>query len=221
MDQPRTKNKVQRKVKNNTTPQLNWEGKHAPTAVTPPAPRLVEIFAPHTDGEIRNTKYEIVEPSPSALAHSALGIPNLLFLGDNQDVLAHLLANGYGGKVKLIYIDPPFDSGVNYHRKVRLRGPKALTMQTSAEHIFGQQAQFHDRWSENAYLQFMYERLPLLRELLAEDGSLWLHCDHRQAHHLRVLLQEVFGAANYLNTIAWRSQVARGAKVNAFYFPLY
>ncbi len=65
----------------------------------------------------------------------------------------------------------------------------------------------------------MYERLFLLRELLAEDGSIWLHCDYRQAHRLRLLLEEVFGEENYLNTISWRSQVARGAKVNAFYFP--
>ena len=59
----------------------------------------------------------------------------------------------------------------------------------------------------------MYTRLPLLRDLLADDGTLWLHCDHRQAHHLRCLLEEVFGAENYLNTITWRSQDARGAKV--------
>jgi len=82
-----------------------------------------------------------------------------------------------------------------------------------------QQVQYGDTWPEGAYLQFIYERLPLLRALLAEDGSLWLHCDHRRAHHLRCLLDEIFGVENYLNTITWRSQTARGAKVNAFYFP--
>lgn len=51
---------------------------------------------------------------------------------------------------------------------------------------------------------------PLLRDLLADDGSLWLHCDHRHAHHLRCLLEEVFGVKNYLNTITWRSQTPRG-----------
>src|SRR4029079_11760288 len=92
-------------------------------------------------------------------------------------------------------------------------------MQTSADAIIGASAQYDDRWTEGAYLQFVYDRLPLLMHLLAEDGAVWLHCDHRQAHHLRVLAQEVFGASNYLNTVIWRSQVARGAKVNAFYFP--
>jgi DNA modification methylase len=193
--------------KTNGTPTLTWPGKHAPQAITPQAPQLVEIFAPRANA------------TDTSLPNSQSPISNTLFYGDNLAVLTYLLNSGYGGQVKLIYIDPPFDSGTKYRRKVRLRGPKAPTMQTSADHVFGQQVQFHDQWNENSYLQFIYERLPLLRDLLAAEGSLWLHCDHRQVHHLRVLLQEVFGAENYLNTIAWRSQVARGAKVNAFYFP--
>ena len=84
--------------------------------------------------------------------------------------------------------------------------------------MLAQQPQYGDAWDESAYLQFLYDRLPLLRDLLADDGSLWLHCDHRHTHHLRCLLEEVFGAKNYLNTITWRSQTPRGAKVNAFYF---
>jgi DNA modification methylase len=203
------------------TPTLTWPGKHPPQpgleagghplgarAPSPPA-QLVEVYSPG-DG---------VTEGGDAAGDSSGAAQNLLFHGDNRAVLTHLLASGYGGRVKLIYIDPPFDSGVHYQRKVRLRGPKAPTMQTSAGHVFGAQPQYSDRWDEYSYLQFIYERLPLLRDLLSEDGSLWLHCDHRQMHHLRVLLQEVFGAENYLNTVVWRSQVARGAKVNAFYFP--
>lgn len=195
------------KSKGSATPTLTWPGKHAPPTIHTQTPRLLEIFAP----ERRAAGMVPVDDSSSPA--------NALFYGDNLAVLTHLLDSGYRGQVKLIYIDPPFDSGAKYQRKVRLRGPKALTMQTSADHVFGQQVQFRDQWNENDYLQFIYERLPLLRELLAAEGSLWLHCDHRQVHHLRVLLQEVFGAENYLNTITWRSQVARGAKVNAFYFP--
>jgi DNA modification methylase len=189
------------------SPVLLWPGKTLPE---PPAnlnPQLLEVYAP-TGSTVATSPAD-----PLDLAS------NSLWYGDNRAVLTYLLANGYAGRVNLVYIDPPFDSGVQYRRKVRLRSPKALTMQTNAEHIWGEQAQFDDRWSENDYLQFIYERLPLLRELLADDGSLWLHCDHRQMHHLRMLLQEVFGKENYLNTVVWRSQVARGAKVNAFYFP--
>jgi adenine-specific DNA-methyltransferase len=180
-------------------PTLVWPGKQPP-AQRPPCPAtLMEIFAP---GQ---------EPIPPP--------PNALFLGDNLDVLAYLLDHGYRGRVKLIYLDPPFDTGLAHRRKVRLRLPKAPTMQTAADAIIGAQTQYDDRWGEGAYLQFVYERLPLLRELLAEDGTIWLHCDHRQAHHLRVLLQECFGEENYLNTVIWRSQVARGAKVKAAHLP--
>ncbi|MEZ4618612.1 MAG: site-specific DNA-methyltransferase [Caldilineaceae bacterium] len=120
--------------------------------------------------------------------------------------------------MRLIYIDPPFDSGADYVRQVRLRGDAAAKVNGQA-YSLGEQVQYTDIWANDNYLQFIYERLPLMRELLAEDGTMWLHCDHRKVHHLRMLLEEVFGPDNYLNTIAWRSQVARGAKVNAFYFP--
>jgi DNA modification methylase len=200
---------VRRKQRtDNEWPVLQWPGKRTPSPVAPDKAELVEIFAP--------------EHPPASLATlpGADQIElNALYFGDNLQVLAHLLDRGLGGKVKLVYIDPPFDTGSVHRRKVRLRAPKAPTMQTAADAVVGAQAQYHDRWREGAYLQFVYDRLVLLRELLAEDGALWLHCDHRQAHHLRVVLQEVFGGENYLNTVIWRSQVARGAKVNAFYFP--
>ncbi|GIK73865.1 MAG: hypothetical protein BroJett021_28530 [Chloroflexota bacterium] len=177
--------------------ELRWPGKH--TAPPPPtvAPTLVETFEPR----------RFAGTSPDA--------PNILCHDDNLNFLAHLLDAGFGGKIRLIYADPPYDSGVEWPRKVRLRGANARTLDGAQR----QQAGYSDIWNEGAYLQFIYARLPLLRDLLADDGSVWLHCDHRHAHHLRCLLDEVFGAENYLNTIVWRSQTARGAKVNAFYFP--
>lgn len=189
-------------------PLLHWPGKRPPAAPAPGEAHLIELFAPNRSGA----------PAVDGMVVASNDL-NALYFGDNRDVLAHLLEQGLRGKVKLVYIDPPFDTGAVHRRKVRLRAPKAPTMQTAADAVVGAQAQYHDRWLDGAYLQFIYDRLPLLRELLAEDGSLWLHCDHRQAHHLRVLLQEVFGGENYLNTVIWRSQVARGAKVNAFFFP--
>ncbi|HMN28823.1 MAG TPA: DNA methyltransferase, partial [Caldilineaceae bacterium] len=188
------------------TPILSWPGKQPPAPPPPARMQRVELFAACSTTQ---------PPAGGATIEPG----NALFLGDNHTVLAHLLDHGLGGKVKLIYIDPPFDTGSSHRRKIRLRIPKAPTMQTNADAIVGEEMQYYDRWEAGSYLQFIYERLPLLRELLADDGSLWLHCDHRQAHHLRLLLQEVFGADNYLNTVIWRSQVARGAKVNAFYFP--
>ena len=186
---------------------LSWEGKHAPTPVAVPDARLVEVVDPHAQLPLM---WLMPKPTLPPVPSHEPG-PNLLFYGDNQGVLAHLLAHGWRNQVKLIYIDPPFDSGGDYSRKVRLRHHEP--------HLLGETVQYRDTWSGDSYLQFIYERLFFLRDLLAEDGCIWLHCDYRQAHRLRMLLEEVFGEENYLNTISWRSQVARGAKVDAFFFP--
>ncbi|MCS6827464.1 MAG: site-specific DNA-methyltransferase [Caldilinea sp.] len=177
---------------------LSWPGKAPPTFPSPKEPRLVETFEPQRLANLQS-------PPPA----------NRLYYADNLEALVHLLDAGYAGRFRLIYADPPYNSGVEWTRKARLR--TALPRELNGVVI--EQPQYSDVWPPGAYLQFIYTRLPLLRQLLAEDGSLWLHCDHRHAHHLRCLLDETFGAENYLNTITWRSQTARGAKVNAFFFP--
>lgn len=138
---------------------------------------------------------------------------NKLFWGDNLQVLSHLL-KGYRGKVDLIYIDPPFASAADYVKRVKVRGEKISGVQQG---VF-EEKQYSDIWENDEFLQFMYERLLLMKELLSEKGMIYVHCDHRKEHHLRLLLDEIFGDENYLNTISWRSQVTRGAKVNAFYY---
>ncbi len=189
---------------------LLWQGKQPPGPATVPVVRLAEIFDPRSELPLAQLDIEQHTPqSPDSFLDQA--VPNCLYYGDNRETLAYLLANGWRGLVRMVYIDPPFGTGVDYVRKVRLRGADGR--------VIGQSAEYRDAWVGDSYLQFMYERFFLLRELLAEDGSIWLHCDYRQNHRLRLLLEEVFGEENYLNTISWRSQVARGAKVNAFYFP--
>ena len=133
------------------------------------------------------------------------GLPQggLLYHGDNKEVLAHLLANGFRGQVKLIYIDPPFDSGADYVRKVQLRGPKGTLKIDGEDYALGEQVQYTDIWSNDNYLQFMYERLLMLKELLSEDGALYLHCDWHKVHLLRCMVEEVFGSENFRNEIIW------------------
>ena len=126
---------------------------------------------------------------------------NLLFHGDNKEVLSSLLIAGFRGKIDLIYIDPPFDSGADYVRRVKLRGQdKKLE---GEGHAFIEQMQYEDIWANDNYLQFMYERLILLRELLSDKGSIYLHCDWHKSHHLRFLLDEIFGQENFVNEIVW------------------
>ena len=189
---------------------LMWDDKRRPPAVHDAPVRMLELFDPRSELPLAQLDIaQETDQSPSSFLGQA--VPNSLYYGDNQEVLAHLLANGWRKRIQMVYIDPPFGTGGDYVRKVRLRGGRGR--------VIGQSVEYHDTWTGDSYLQFIYERLFLLRELLADDGSIWLHCDYRQEHRLRLILEEVFGDDNYLNTISWRSQTARGAKVNAFYFP--
>lgn len=122
---------------------------------------------------------------------------NKIFWGDNLQVMAHLLRD-YRGKVKLIYIDPPFDSKADYKKIIKLKGETVKNDQNTFE-----EKQYSDIWNNGEYLQFMYERLILLRELLSDDGTIYLHCDWHKSHHLRYLMDEVFGSNNLKNEIIW------------------
>jgi adenine-specific DNA-methyltransferase len=171
-------------------PMLHWVGKQPLDYVKAFPAQKVEVFNP-TNEEI-----------------NAQG---LLFHGDNKDVLAWLLANGYRGKVDLVYIDPPFDSGADYVRKVDLRGVNFQSLEGEA-HSLGEQIQYTDIWANDMYLQFMFERLILIRDLLNDSGSLWLHCDWRQSHRLRLILDEIFGIENFQAQVVWRTMTSSGYK---------
>ena len=123
---------------------------------------------------------------------------NKIFWGDNLQVMSHLLKD-YRGKIDLIYIDPPFDSKADYKKKIELKGVgKAETDSTSFE-----EKQYGDIWTNDEYIQFMYERLIILRELLSDAGTIFLHCDWHKSHHLRMLMDEVFSPSNFIDEIVW------------------
>lgn len=125
------------------------------------------------------------------------GWRNRIYWGDNLQVMSHLLKE-FRGKINLIYIDPPFDSKADYKKKIQLRGQSVTNDQNAFE-----EKQYTDIWTNDEYLQFMYERLVLMRELLADNGSIFLHCDSKKNHHLRCLLDEIFGQENFRNEIIW------------------
>lgn len=122
---------------------------------------------------------------------------NQIYWGDNLQVMSHLLKN-YRGKIKLIYIDPPFDSKAEYKKKVTIKGKTAENDHTTFE-----EKQYTDIWTNDEYLQFMYQRLILLRELLSEDGSIYVHCDWHKNHYLRCIMDEIFGPDCFRNEIIW------------------
>ena len=102
---------------------------------------------------------------------------NQLFCGDNKDALLYLLSNGYRNKVKLIYIDPPFATASNFVNR-------------NQEHAYS------DALCGGEYVEFLRERLIIMRELLASDGSIYLHLDGKMAFTMKLIMDEVFGEEN-------------------------
>ncbi|MFZ1574717.1 MAG: site-specific DNA-methyltransferase, partial [Chromatiaceae bacterium] len=192
-------------------PMLTWVGKRPLGRVMAYPAQLIERYA------AANGEPDSRGPADWSDWPAAFPPGGLLFHGDNKDVLAHLLANGFRGRVKLIYIDPPFDSGADYVRKVQLRGPKGTLKIGGEDYALGEQIQYTDIWSNDNYLQFIYERLLLLRELLSQDGIFILHCDSSRGHYLKCVLDEVFGFDSFINQVVWKrsdahSDVGQGAK---------
>ena len=112
--------------------------------------------------------------------------------------MSHLLKE-FRGKVDLIYIDPPFDSKADYKKIIKLK-----SNQLSGDSSSFEEKQYTDIWSNDEYLQFIYERIILLKELLSEKGVIFLHCDWHKSHYLRCILEEIFGANNFVNEIIWQ-----------------
>ena len=155
-------------------PRLNWKGKRP----------------------FRSTQYY---PAQLKEVHGEEvgGWRNKIYWGDNLQVMSHLLKT-YRGKIILIYIDPPFDSKADYKKQIELKGKRVENDRTAFE-----EKQYTDIWTNDEYLQFMYERLILMRELLADNGSIYVHCDWHKSHYLRCMLDEIFGVTKFNNEIVW------------------
>ena len=156
----------------------------------------------------RSTQYYPAQLKESYGKPSEDGWINKIFWGDNLQVMSHMLKN-YRGKIDLIYIDPPFDSKANYKKKIKIKGIGKAESDSSFK-----EKQYGDIWSNDEYLQFMYERLILLRELLSDKGSIYLHCDWHRAHHIKLLMDEIFGnggkdtkGPGFKNEIIWAYRI--------------
>ena len=141
---------------------------------------------------------------------------NRLIYGDNLLAMQALLAgdpesglSSMRGKIDLIYIDPPFDSKADYRTKIELPGGSVESKPTVIE-----QFAYADTWSGDvggeqvkgtlAYLRYMYPRLVLMRELLSEQGVIYVHIDWHVGHYMKAILDEVFGKEQFRNEIIWR-----------------
>lgn len=145
----------------------------------------------------------LFEGKPTALAPWL----NRLIYGDNLLVMQALLAGdektalpSLRGKIDLVYIDPPFDSKADYRTKIHLPGTDISQKPTVIE-----QFAYSDTWKDGtaSYLRMITPRLILLRELLADTGSIYVHLDWHVGHYVKVLMDEIFGKENFRNEIVW------------------
>ena len=132
---------------------------------------------------------------------------NLLIQGDNLEALKALMPFYYQ-KVKFIYIDPPYNTGTEkwiYNDKVN--APQINSWLNKVVGVEGEDLCRHDKW-----LCMMYPRLKLLKELLSEDGVIFISIDENEEHHLKSIMDEIFGAANFIEKIVWNKRVPKNDK---------
>jgi len=151
-----------------------------------------------------------VEPQQATLfdttGRQLKGWTNKLIWGNNRLILSSLV-NGpmreeieKQGGLKLIYIDPPFAVGADFSYNIAVNGDSVTKQQSIIEEIA-----YRDTWGRgiSSYLSMMYERLKLMHQLLAEDGSIYVHCDWRVSNYLKIILDDIFGNNNFQNDIVW------------------
>lgn len=131
--------------------------------------------------------YRLLEAVP-ALSAGAADSGNMLVQGDNLEALKSLLPY-YAGQVKCIYIDPPYNTGSAF-------------------------AHYDDNLEHSVWLQMMWPRLELLRELLAEDGSIWVSMDDDEAHYMKVMLDEIMGRANFIVNALWQKRTSPDGRIH-------
>ena len=144
--------------------------------------------------------YRPLTPDQDKSAGDANGADdNLIIHGDNLHALKALLPPRYAGRVKCIYIDPPYNTGNEgwvYNDNVNSPLHKEWFKQHSP--VDGEDLERHDKW-----LCMMWPRLQLLRELLSDDGAIFISIDDNEQHHLRMLMDEIFWVHNFVTTVIW------------------
>jgi len=205
--------------------ELVWNGKtREVSSVVLPFQTIEHVHLPGAESTIsknparlkealRSTTNHLQLPSCAAPATERARQPNdwtnKLIGGDNRLILSSLKDGPLReeierqGGLKLIYIDPPFDVGADFSLDIEIgnRGDKRSQGTTTLEEIA-----YRDTWGKGSesFLSMIFERLILMRELLAEDGSIYVHCDWRTDSYIRLAMEEVFSKDRFVNSIAWK-----------------
>ncbi len=187
--------------------ELLWNGKtNEVTNVVLPFQTIEQIDEPRSDEKFGNqdTLFDMT-------GRQIAGWTNKLIWGDNKFILSSL-KNGpmrkeieAQGGLKLIYIDPPFDVGADFSMDIEIgEGDDAKSFTKRPSVI--EEIAYRDTWGRGAdsFIAMIYERLKLMHDLLADDGSIYVHCDWRLSGHTRLVLDEIFGKDNFINEIIWQ-----------------
>lgn len=195
-----------------TKTELVWDGKYdkdgkrvAPLRVALPF-QTVETVNESVQERQRNLLFE-------SRAEYGGELRNRLIWGDKKYVLPSLLPE-FAGKVNLIYIDPPFDTGADFRFTASVPDhpdtPEDDSFAFIKEPSIIEQKAYRDTWGRglDSYLQWFYETVVLLHELLHESGSMYVHLDYHVSHYAKAILDEVLGVASFQNEIVWKRQSA-------------
>ena len=181
--------------------ELVWNGKTRDVCTTVlPFQTLEHIDEPRAETKRQEDLFD-------SRGRQLRGWTNKLIWGDNKLILSSLKSGALrqqvedAGGIKLIYIDPPFDVGADFSMDVEIGGETFHKEPNLLEQIA-----YRDTWGRGAdsFISMIYERLILMRDLMAEDGCIYVHCDWRVNSHIRACMDEVFGAANLGNEISWK-----------------
>ncbi len=205
-----------------TKTELVWPGKYNEDGTLKEVPRVSLPFQViERVNESRATRVGKKEKGPTLFdiwEHKEgdtfeSGWRNKLVWGDNLLVMGSLLEQ-FAGKIKLIYIDPPFATGADFSFVTRIGEDE---MEVTKEQSVIEEKAYRDTWGRGlqSYLGMLSDRLVLLRELLSEDGSIYLHLDETVAHFVKVIMDEVFSASGFRNDIVVRSTFSH-ADANQF-----
>ena len=191
--------------------ELVWNGKtHEVSNVVLPFQTIEQVDEPRAEDANRSKDsaplFKWAGMSMDGRGRQLTGWTNKLIWGDNKLVLSSL-KNGplreeieRQGGIKLIYIDPPFDVGADFSMDIEIGDDTFTKEPTILEELA-----YRDTWGRgsDSFISMIYERLVLMRDLLAEDGSIYVHCDWRVSAYIRLVLDEVFGREFHRNEIVW------------------
>jgi len=192
--------------------ELLWNGKtNEVTNVVLPFQVIEQIDEPRSDAKFGNQN-SLFDTSGRQIT----GWTNKLIWGDNKIILSSL-KNGplrkeieVQGGLKLIYIDPPFDVGADFSMDISIGdGEESFTKKPSVI----EEIAYRDTWGKGAdsFIAMIFERLKLMHDLLADDGSIYVHCDYRVNSFMRLVLDEIFGKDNFISEIIWKRTGARAS----------